>query len=73
MAAAAHFVDWGRHLSSGCEGSRNRSEVLSRNTTGCVCWNFVEDFHDLYCSYKNGSVPFDMNDAVACAKTFPSA
>ena len=74
MAAAAHFVDWGRHLSSDCEGARNRSEVLSRNTTGSVCWNFVEDFRDLYCSYKNNSVPhLDMNDASACDKAFPSA
>eukprot|EP01043_Picozoa_sp_COSAG02_P073674 COSAG02_NODE_14423_length_1269_cov_1.440000_1_plen_273_part_00 len=72
MAAAARFVDWGRHLSSDCKGARNRSEVLSRNTTGSVCWNFVEDFRDLYCSYKNSSVPFDMNNAAACTRVFPS-
>ena len=72
MAAAAHFVDWGRHLSSDCAGARNRSEVLSRSTTGSVCWNFVEDFRDLYCSYKNSSEPFDMNNAAACTRVFPS-
>jgi len=68
MNEAATMVNWAAHLSSACKGARSADEILAKKKTGAVCWNFVEDFHDLYCHYKSS---MDMNDAAACATTFP--
>merc|ERR1712070_458613 len=54
VVAAAHSVDWKRHLSPKCITPRGKDDILSKTKSAAVCWNFVEDFHDLYCDFSTG-------------------
>jgi len=63
-SAAAQLVQWEKHLSEDCQGTRSRDQILKIpdwklvNGTkivkpiGAVCWNNVIDFRDLWCHYK---------------------
>lgn len=49
--AVAEGIDWNSLLNADCRNDRSSRDVLTPKCVGKVCWNFVRDFRDLWCSW----------------------
>jgi hypothetical protein len=49
--SVAESVDWAKLLSTDCTNARSREQVMAPACVGKVCWNMVQDFRDLWCSW----------------------
>lgn len=50
-SAVAESINWAKLLSTDCKNARSRQQVMAPACIGKVCWNMVQDFRDLWCSW----------------------
>lgn len=70
--SVAESIAWDEVLSTDCSNSRPSHEVLDPTMcVGKVCWNFVRDFRDLWCSWWKADAlanSCSLADGACCAE-----